>query len=141
MSGGRGATVHLDCERRIRFTLAAIKEIQKRYDVDLVAGEKFEFGDLDDIVWIVWTGLRHAGETPDVELSWWDRLLIGLGLREEPRLTQEIVAEWIDMENFVEVTNVLKRAMGEEGSVRSEIKAVEVDPTEKGPEQEEAKSA
>lgn len=107
----RGHPVELDRERRLRFNMAAVSEIQDRFGVDLVAGEDFAASELDDLVWLVWLGLKHAGERPP-DVPWWTRLMVTLGLTEPPEIPQELVYEWVDMENLIDVSNALNVAMG-----------------------------
>lgn len=111
-NGRRGAKIHLDRERRIRYTLAAMEEIQDKYDVDLVAGDPFDFGSLEDVAWLVCLGLRHAGETYDADLPWWERLLVHFGIREAPEITEAWVKGQVDLQNVYEVTDALSQATG-----------------------------
>lgn len=126
----RGRKILLDRERRIRFTLGAVEEIQDRFDIDIIAGDPFSFNEIEDITWLTWVGLKHAGEKPDVD-SWWDRLLITLGIRPEPELTVADVAEWIDMQNLVEVSRAINEAMGSEkvDAARLEAEGADGNPT------------
>lgn len=140
MSTRKGRTIQLDRERRIRFTLGAVEEIQDRFDIDIVAGDPFKFDAVQDIVWLTWVGLKHAGETPDVT-SPWQRLLITLGVKEEPELTPEDVAEWIDMQNLVDVSRALNDAMGSEEVDPEQLEVEEPgNPTVQGTEKELSRS-
>lgn len=115
----RGVAVELDRERRLRYPMSAIKEIQARFDINLMAGEGLQAESLDDVVWVIWLGLRH--EDPG-EPAWWEKVLAYLGLRDvEPRITPELVAEWIDLENIAEVTEAMQRAMGGGEEVLEEV--------------------
>lgn len=108
----RGTVVELDRERRIRFTLAAIEEIDERFGVDVVAGDALSFGDVDEIAWLVALGLRHAGEQPDWDPSPWERLFVLFGLREPPRMDADWAKRHVDMENLVSVSRALVQAVG-----------------------------
>ena len=123
MSTRKGRKIELDRERRIRFTLAAVEEIQDRFDVDIIAGDPMKFEAVEDITFITWVGLKHAGETPDVT-SWWDRLLITLGIKQEPELALEDVAGWLDMENLVDVSRAINEAMGSAKLNPDEVEAM-----------------
>lgn len=106
------ATVEMDRTRRLRYNIAAIEAIEARYDVNIMNGDPLKFSSLDDIVWLAWLGLYHAGETPDVKPTWWQRLLAHFGLYEPPELTRDHVAEWIDMQNMGAVSDAINEAMG-----------------------------
>lgn len=128
--GRRGAVVHLDRERRLRYSMAAVEELQERYDVDLIAGEEIRFTDTSEVCWVVCLGLQHAGEEAPLPESRWERLLIRLGLRDRPQITPEMVKDWVDMENVVEVTQALGAALS--GDVGSGGGQMAEDPTTAG---------
>lgn len=68
----RGVPVMLDRERRLRFPLSAVKEMDEGTSLDR----------------LLWLGLRH----------------------EDPDLTQEQVADMIDMEMLLDLRDPLKKA-------------------------------
>lgn len=107
----RGVPVQLDRERRLRYPMAAIAAIEDKYEIDVLAGGGLPTATLEDIIWFIWLGLTHAGETLEPD-TWWDRVLFLLGLAEERELQPSDVAEWIDMQNLPHVTEALDAAMG-----------------------------
>lgn len=133
-------TIELDRPRKVRYTLDALRKIEERYDVDIMAGDALTFGGVDDIVWLAWLGLYHAGETPDYESTWWERLKGHFGLWEPPALTEEHVAGWLDMQNLPAFTDALNHAMGSQQVSAEEVEATTVDdPTAAGRENPRAR--
>lgn len=116
----RGVPIEVDRERRLRYPMKAVREVEDRFDINMVKGEEFQTENLDDFIWLIWLGLRHEDPGPP---SIADRILSALGLRElEPRITQDWVAENVDMQTMEDVGTAMMRAMGgtlEEASVRA----------------------
>lgn len=132
----RGAPVELDRERRVRYTLRAVAEIQEKFDVDIVSGERLPFNRIEDIAWLVWIGLREAGERPDS--PWWRRLLVAIGVLDPPELPLDEVAGWIDMQNITDVATALQEAMGQEAVEPEDLQPESPDPTRAGAAEAEA---
>ncbi|MFP3947151.1 MAG: hypothetical protein ACLFWG_00340 [Longimicrobiales bacterium] len=133
----RGVPIEMDRERRLRYPMSAVREVEDRFEINMVKGEEFQTENLDDFIWLIWLGLRHEDPGPP---SLWRRLLarLGIGQDPEPRITQEWVAENVDMQTMEAVGTAMMRAMGgtlEEASVRaaqSPREKDEADEAEKG---------
>lgn len=125
----RGPRVQLDRQRRLRFTMAAVEEIQRRFDVNIIAGEMFQATRTEDLTFLVWVGLKHAGETPDWNPSWWEKILATFGVVEPPELTQDVVAEWLDMRNLPDISKAILDALGQQKVDMDELDQALSDPT------------
>lgn len=130
MSVQRGVPIELDRERRLRYTLGAMRDIEERLGVDIMAGDPINFAQLEDVVWLVWLGLYHAGETMDeADLPWYQRILVFLGVVDQPPIKLDQVEEWIDMQNLLTVTEALDIAFGGDQIEAVEEMARKKDPT------------
>lgn len=123
---GRGVEVDLDQTRRIRYPMAAVSRIEERFDSDLMAGEGVEPEGVQDVIWLIWLGLQYGEPEPDPVPVWeraWNWTLETLGLRKPaPELTEERVAEYVDLAHMDHVLDAVNEAMG---GARENLRTVE----------------
>jgi hypothetical protein len=85
----RGIPITLDKERRLRYTLKTMREIETKRE-----NKEITLTGVKDMAHLLWLGLRH----------------------EDPDLTEDAVAEMVDGENLPEVQVALERAFGNRGT-------------------------
>jgi hypothetical protein len=108
----RGVLLHLDKERRLRFSLKTMRELREEFGENTLATGLSQ----DSIAKFLWHGLKH----------------------EDPELTIEQVEEIVDLEQLDEILDAVATATGKRGRLEEVKTAVAAVSDQPAPVSEEA---